>query len=82
MNMSSLGEKVSEDLHLRLLGADDIVNFSARGRDLTAADVQAVRAALAEMGYDEAKSWVATEGMSWLSDGVRSVSIQVREVRS
>lgn len=82
MNMNALVDKVSDDLYLRLLGDGDIVNFSARGRDLTAADVQAVRAALAEMGYDEAKSWVATEGMSWLSDGVRSVSMQVREVRS
>lgn len=81
MNMHALVDKVSDDLYLRLLG-DDIVNFSARGRDLTASDVQAVRAALAEMGYNETKSWIATEGMSWLSDGVRSVSMQVREVRS
>lgn len=77
MNMHALVDKVSDDLYLRLLGDGDIVNFSARDRDLTAADVQAVRTALADMGYGETKSWIATEGMSWLSDGLRSVSIQV-----
>lgn len=82
MNMHALVDKVSDDLYLRLLGDGDIVNFSARDRDLTATDVQEVRAALGELGYDEARSWIATEGMTWLSDGLRSVSIQVREVPS
>lgn len=64
-------------LYIRVLG-DDVVNFRAEGRDTTNADLDVVRAALTDAGFAEVESWIATEGASWLSDGIRSVSIKVR----
>jgi hypothetical protein len=52
----------------------------ANGRGLTPADVVDVRSQIAQAGYEEVRAWVATEGMSWLSDGQKSLSFQVREV--
>lgn len=46
------------------------VNSISSRRQFVRADVDAVRAALAEAGYAELDSWVATQGASWLSDGL------------
>lgn len=76
--INRLAEEVSNELYLRLLGDDDILNFSARGRALKGDDVQAVRDALTVVGYKEIESWVAREGMSWLSGGLVSVSMKIQ----
>lgn len=69
-----------DGLYLRVWGEASIVNVSGRARDLRPADVEVVRAAIGEAGYVEVDSWVATEGMSWLSDGVKSVSFRVKKL--
>lgn len=69
---------LDDGLFLRAWPDRDLINISGRGRDLTRADVDAVRAALGETGYVEVDSWIATEGLSWLSDGVKSVSFRIR----
>lgn len=58
-----------------------IVNVAgADGRELTPEDIADVRSQIAYVDCKEVRSWVATEGMSWLSDGMQSVSFEVREV--
>ena len=59
--------------------SQNIINIYPCGRDLTKADVTIVRAAIIDAGYAEVESWVAREGMNWLSDGIASVSIRVQE---
>jgi hypothetical protein len=54
-----------------------VINIYGEGREATQADLSAALAAITGAGYIPAESWVATEGMSWLSDGVRSVSIRI-----
>lgn len=39
--------------------------------------MDALRAALTDGGWVEVDSWIATEGLSWLSDGIQSVSLRV-----
>jgi hypothetical protein len=57
----------------------DVFNIITNDREMVRADVDTFRAALTECGYEEVKSWVAVEGMSWLSDGVfAGVSFRVR----
>jgi hypothetical protein len=63
-------------------GLPGVVNFRAERRNTTRADVDAVRATLTAAGFTEVDSWVATEGASWLSDGIDSVSIRVRRAVS
>lgn len=67
---------VPADLYIRIAG-DDVINFRAEKRATTNADIDAVRAALTDAGFTESRSWIATEGMSWLSDGIQSVSLRV-----
>ncbi len=56
-----------------------IINIDTRNRKLTKGDVTALRAALAEIGYVEIESWVASQGVSWLSPGVSAgVSFRVK----
>lgn len=58
---------------LRLITWRDapVINVNAiPPRLLIQADVDAFRAALADAGYAELDSWVATQGASWLSDGL------------
>lgn len=64
-------------LYIRGMGAD-VINIGGGRRELIPADVEDVREALTSAGYVEVKSWIATEGMSWLSDGVQSVSFRIR----
>jgi hypothetical protein len=71
----------SDGLRFRGWPSSDVINVGACGRDLTRTDVDAVRAALTEAGYSEVKSWIAAEGMSWLSDGVRTVSFKVEAAK-
>ena len=68
-------------LYVRALRTD-VINFRRRNLDLrlTQEDVTLVRARLAEAGFTEAESWTAAEGMSWLSDGIQSVSIRTAQV--
>lgn len=68
---------ISDDLFLTVFG-DGVINVGAQGRELENADVVAVRAAFTEAGYVEVDSWVATQGMTWLSDGIKSVSFRIR----
>lgn len=69
-------------LRLRTFGpGPDVLNLITDddGREMTRADVDAFRALLAEHGLAEAESWVARQGVSWLSDGVfAGVSFRVR----
>lgn len=66
------------DLTARSIGPDGhILNIGAKGRDLTRADVDAARELLTSAGFIEAESWIATEGASWLTDGIKSVSLRV-----
>lgn len=47
-------------------------------RQLVKADVDATRAAFAELGYTETEAWLPVAGMSWLSNGVSAgVSFRV-----
>lgn len=68
---------------LRLVRYDNgVLNLTARGREMIPADVETFRLALTRAGYEETGSWVATQGASWLSDGVfAGVSFRVREVQ-
>lgn len=64
-----VGEVVGEDLYLKAF-SDGVINIAGHGRELRRDDVDAVRAALSQIGYVEIESWVATQGMSWLSAGM------------
>ena len=56
-----------------------VVNIDRREGDLQRADVDHLRAALTELGYEELESWMPRQGMSWLSDGVGAgVSFRVK----
>lgn len=66
-----------QGVNARELG-DDVINIYPSGRDVEDADVTALRGVLAAHGAIEVKSWVATEGMSWLSNGITSVSLRIR----
>lgn len=71
-------EVVGEDLLVKAYSGG-IFNIDGRGRELTCEDVDAVRTALAEIGYVEVDSWVATQGASWLSSGLSAgVSFRVQ----
>jgi hypothetical protein len=74
---SQRGERADGGLYLTAYPGG-VVNVCARERDLTRADVDAVRAALGEAGYAELESWVAAQGVSWLSAGMQAgVSFRV-----
>lgn len=65
--------------HARCYGEPvSVINIHAPSREVTPEDVAAARRAITGEGFTETKSWVATEGMSWLSTGVHSASIAVR----
>jgi hypothetical protein len=75
-----LFEVVGEDLLVKVF-AHGVINIDGRGRELRREDVDAVRAALKEIGYVEVKSWVATQGASWLSSGLSAgVSFEVESL--
>lgn len=58
-----------------------VINIDGRGgRRLRREDVEAVRAALTEIGYAEVDSWIPRQGVSWLSDGV-SAGVSFRIAR-
>lgn len=57
-------------LRLTTWQGSEVVNVTTPGREMTREDVETFRAILAEHGLEEVQSWVATQGMSWLSDGV------------
>jgi hypothetical protein len=60
--------------------SNDVINIEGRHRELVRADVDAVREALAEIGYEEVKSWIAMQHVSWLSGGVEAgVSFEIKE---
>jgi hypothetical protein len=60
-----------------------VLHIDRREGDLERADVDATRAAFTELGYDELESWVATQGASWLSDGVATgVSFRIAKAAS
>lgn len=77
--LNTIDQKLTAELDgIRLRTFADVVNISGDGRDLTREDVERLRAVLAEAGLEEVKSWIATEGASWLSNGIQSVSIRVK----
>jgi hypothetical protein len=82
--MSALTDQLTAALpdHLRLHEyTNGVINLNTADdrRELTREDTDAFRAALAEAGYAEVESWVAMQGVSWLSDGVfAGVSFRVR----
>lgn len=81
--MSALTERLAAALpgHLRLNQYDSgVINMTtADGREMVREDVDAFRSALTGAGYAEVKSWVATQGMSWLHPGLfAGVSFEVR----
>lgn len=55
----------------------DVLNIAGNSRELVRADVDTFRVLLTERGLTEVKSWVAGEGISWLSDGILSVSFEI-----
>ena len=73
-----LTEKLPADVRLREL-KNDLINIGAERRRLEREDVDALRAALTEAGYREVESWIATEGMSWLSSGIQTVSMRIEK---
>jgi len=74
-----LAAKLPDGTVLRCWERSRVINIGGQGRALEPADVEALRAALDEAGYEEVKSWIASEGASWLSDGIQTVSIEIRE---
>lgn len=83
MDLDKLTERLEATLRplgLRLIDFGGVYNITAPDRDmLTREDVEAFRAVLTECGYVEVESWVASQGVSWLSDGVfAGVSFRVR----
>jgi len=80
--MSALKEQLAAALPDYLREYDNgVINLNTVDfyREMVAEDVEAFRAALTAAGYVEVGSWVATQGMSWLSDGVfAGVSFRVR----
>lgn len=81
--MTPLGTRLQaalpEGVRLREWPPRHIVNISGEGRDLTPGDVTALRAELTAAGCVEVRAWIATEGASWLSSGVTSVSFEIVE---
>lgn len=78
--MSLIGDvraALPEGVNARELG-EDVINIYPSGRDVHPDDVAALRGVLAAHGATEVESWIATEGMSWLSDGITSVSLRIR----
>lgn len=61
--------RVLEGLYLTVFN-DSVINLAPRDRELTRDDVDTVRAAIARIGMREVESWLARQGVSWLSDGV------------
>ena len=74
--IAALSEALSEGANARRI-SDNIVNIYALSRELTKADVDAARIVLVREGYTEVRSWLASQSVSWLSDGVHSVSFEV-----
>lgn len=50
--------------------ASGVLHIDRHRGELQRADVDAVRAAFDQLGYNELESWTSTQGASWLSDGV------------
>lgn len=58
--------------------ANGVLNVIEKDETLTRPRLDQFRAALTEAGYREKESWVASQGVSWLSDGVfAGVSMRV-----
>jgi hypothetical protein len=75
----TVGQLLREGLYLTVFAGGKVVNITARTREPNREDVDAVRAALAEIGYIEIKSWAPTQGASWLSPGLPAgASFEVR----
>ena len=82
VDINALRAALSADLRLTGYG-DDVVNVQTTGREMTNADLDAVRAALDATGLREVESWVAAQGVSWLNHGMfAGVSFRVREDES
>ena len=62
--------------HLRLTDMGDILNVDPGLHNLTREDIDTVRIALAISGLREVESWIATQGATLFSDGLKSVSIR------
>lgn len=85
MELTELADRLTAALEprglvLRTWGGD-VFNIITKGeaREMTNEDLDAFRAVMTECGYVEVKSWVARQGVSWLSDGVfAGVSFRVR----
>lgn len=62
--------------------ANGVLNIQQREETLTRERLEEFRMALHNAGYIETKSWVATQGASWLSGGVfAGVSMKIKKVR-
>lgn len=58
-----------------------VINVSERTREMTSADVDAIRAAITEAGYRSVEEWLPRQGASWLSAGISvGVSFRLRKV--
>lgn len=60
---------VVDGLHVTVFPSG-VVNIDRREGDLERADVDAMRAAFTELGYDELEAWLPVQGMTLLSSGV------------
>lgn len=72
------GTLVLDGLHLSTFPSG-VVNLAPHSRSLVKSDVDTLRIAFADLGLAVVDEWLATQGASWLSDGVTSVSFQVEE---
>ena len=75
--LTAVREALPEGARARRM-SDTVINIHSPGRELAKADVDAARAAIIAAGNEEVRSWIAREGMSWLSDGIVSVSFEIR----
>jgi hypothetical protein len=60
---------VLDGLHLMAFPSG-VINVSGREREVMQADLETIRAAIAEAGFTEVESWLPRQGVSWLSEGV------------
>lgn len=68
--LEARADQLPADLRLRVY-ANGVINIDRSGYDnVQRADVDALRAVFAELGWTETQSWIPRQGASWLSDGV------------
>ena len=70
-----------DGLRVQWWAGQGVLNVMEQNQTLTRPRLDQFRAALKEVGYNEGESWVATQGASWLCDGLfAGVSMRIRKV--